>query len=317
MTTMIRTRWAAIGAAVAITLGGGGLGLVAATSPSDATTFVPITPCRVMDTRPAPDTVGPRSAPLAAGDTHTVSVHGDHGNCTGIPSTATAVQLNVTAVGASTLTFLTLWPAGETRPLASSLNPSPGQPPTPNAVTTGLDDDGQFNIFNKFGSVDVLADITGYHTDHHHDDRYPTRTEIDARLASGKYLLPLFTPKATDLSFSSLRWVLPPDYTDGTALTLLLTITHGNDPGGCTVRVSKDFVFVYRDGEQINLDGGLTTGEAAFDAANTARVVAVDVIETPTAVLRRGDAIQVDVFTTGGTCSPDKVGLAGAIILYE
>ncbi|NNE12435.1 MAG: hypothetical protein HKN41_09355, partial [Ilumatobacter sp.] len=175
MSSMIRTRWAAIGAAIAVTLGGVGIGLVSATAPPSATAFVPITACRVMDTRPAPDTVGPRSAPLGAGDTHTVTVHGDNGNCTGIPASATAVQLNVTAVDASTLTFLTLWAAGDDQPDASSLNPSPGQPPTPNAVTTALNSSGQFNIFNKFGSVNVLADINGYYvvdTDDSGDDAW-------------------------------------------------------------------------------------------------------------------------------------------------
>jgi len=44
-----------------------------------------------------------------------------------------ALALNVTAIGATAPTFLTVWPGG-TRPTASSLNPVPGQPPTPNGV---------------------------------------------------------------------------------------------------------------------------------------------------------------------------------------
>jgi len=183
--TIIRTRWAAIGAAVAVTLGAGGLGLAGATSPSDAVTFVPITPCRVIDTRSNPDfNVGSKTSPLGPGETHTISAHGDNGNCTGIPASATGVSLNVTAVGATAPTFLTIWAHGEAQPEASSLNPAPGQAPAPNAVASGLSSDGEFNVYNAFGNVDVIADINGYYTDHHHDDRYYTESEVDAAVAA-------------------------------------------------------------------------------------------------------------------------------------
>ena len=167
-TNLLKTRWAAIGAAVAVTLGAGGLGISYATSPAGATAFVPITPCRVVDTRPAPDTVGARTSPLGPEETFTVTAHGNNGNCTGIPTGATGLSLNVTALGATSGTFLTLWATGATQPTASNLNPQPGQPPTPNAVTTGLSAGGQFNIFNKVGSVNVIVDIVGYYTDHQH-----------------------------------------------------------------------------------------------------------------------------------------------------
>jgi len=178
--SLIRTRWAAIGAAVAITLGAGGVGLVSATVSSGVrTVFVPIEPCRIMDTR-AEFQVGPRDTPIGPGQTHTVSAHGTNGDCS-IPDDATALALNVTAVGASAPTFLTIWGDGS-RPTASSLNPTPGQPPAPNAVTTDLTDAaGQFNVYNLQGSVDVLADVGGYYVDHDHDDRYYTQAEIDQR----------------------------------------------------------------------------------------------------------------------------------------
>ncbi|MFW2334102.1 hypothetical protein [Ilumatobacter sp.] len=178
----IRTRWAAIGAVVAITLGGGGVGLVRATQPDGASTLVPITPCRVIDTRPEFN-VGPKASPLGPGETHSVSAHGDNGDCTGIPADAVALSMNVTAVDATAPTFLTIWATGESQPTASSLNPTPGQPPAPNAVTTDLSAGGQFDIFNLDGNVHVLADINGYYVDHHHDDRYYTQEEVDMLLA--------------------------------------------------------------------------------------------------------------------------------------
>ena len=134
--SLLRTRWAAVGAAVAVALGAGGIAMVDATVTSGArTVFVPITPCRLVDTRPN-STVGPRSAPLGSADTDVVDAHGTNGDCSGIPTGAVGLSLNVTAIGATLPTFLTVWSADDARPEASSLNPSPGQPPTPNAVTT-------------------------------------------------------------------------------------------------------------------------------------------------------------------------------------
>lgn len=182
---MIRARWAALGAAVAVAIGGGGIGLVGATSPSDATAFVAITPCRVVDTRPAADfNTGPKATPLGPGEKHTVNTTtGDTGQCSGIPTSARAVALNVTALGATLPTFLVVWPTGADRPDASNLNPAPGSPPVPNAVTTGLDANGRFDIFNRQGNVDVIADIVGYYVDHDHDDRYYTQAQVETKIS--------------------------------------------------------------------------------------------------------------------------------------
>jgi len=138
------------------------------------TTFVAITPCRLADTRPAPDRVGTADA-LGADDTQTFAVHGSNGECT-IPTDAVAVSVNVTAVGASVESFLTLWPDGDL-PLVSSLNPAPGEPPTPNAVTVSLSAAGGFNLYNFVGSVNVVIDVNGYHT-------RASLADLDARLAA-------------------------------------------------------------------------------------------------------------------------------------
>ena len=180
--SLLRTRWSAVGAAVAVTLGAGGIGLVSATSPSDATTFVPITPCRLFDTRPEFQ-VGDRGTPLGAGDVHTVIATGDNGNCIGIPTNATAVSMNMTSTDATAPTFLTVWAAGESQPSASSMNPIPGSPATPNGVIAALNSDGEFSTFNLAGSVHVFADINGYYVDHDHDDRYYTQDQVDANFA--------------------------------------------------------------------------------------------------------------------------------------
>jgi hypothetical protein len=83
-------------------------------------------------------------------------------------------------VNATAPTFLTIYPNDATRPTASSLNPQPGSPATPNAVITDLSPGGRFAIFNNAGTVDVIVDVNGYFVDHDHDDRYYTEAEIDS-----------------------------------------------------------------------------------------------------------------------------------------
>ena len=69
---VLRVRWAAIGAAVAVSLGAGGIGIVNATiSSGSKAVYVPIEPCRLADTRTGADNVGSRSTPLGARGTHT------------------------------------------------------------------------------------------------------------------------------------------------------------------------------------------------------------------------------------------------------
>ncbi len=180
--SVLRTRWAALGAAVAVTLGAGGVGLSYATSPAGASAYVPIVPCRLADTRLSSN-VGPHSQPLGADGMIGYDGWGAVAPDCSLPSGTSALQLNVTAVNATTLTNLRFYPEGEPTPGASHLNPAPGQPPTPNAVTVTLNAAGRFSVFNRFGSVDVVIDVLGYYTDHHHDDRYYTKGDVDALLA--------------------------------------------------------------------------------------------------------------------------------------
>jgi hypothetical protein len=176
-----RSRWAAVGAVLAISLGAGGIGIThATTSSGEKPIFIPIEPCRLADLRPAPFQVGPRPAPLGPNETYNLSGWGAVGECT-LPTGTTGLALNVTAVGATQDTFLTFFPAGATRPNASNLNPSPGQPPTPNAVNIDLNGAGQFSVYNLQGSVHVIIDVVGVYDDHNHDDRYYTEAEVDSK----------------------------------------------------------------------------------------------------------------------------------------
>jgi len=163
----LRSKWAAVGAAVAVTLGAGGIGIThATTSSGEMPIYLPIEPCRLADTRPDSQ-VGDRGTPLGAAETYTLDGQGSVGNCT-LPSGTTALSLNVTALDATAPTFVSLFPAGASLPVASHLNPLPGQGPTPNAVNVDLNGSGEFSIYNLQGTVNVIIDVVGVYDDHEH-----------------------------------------------------------------------------------------------------------------------------------------------------
>jgi hypothetical protein len=167
---------------ISLLAGVGVIGSAAASTDPAASVFVPVSPCRLFDTRPEFQ-VGSRATPLGADESHTVTATGASGDCN-LPAGISAVTLNVTAVGATAPTFLTVYPADVTRPDASHLNPSPGQPPTPNAVNTGVSPTGRFSVYNLAGEVHVFADVVGYFVEHDHDDRYYTKSQSDGRYAA-------------------------------------------------------------------------------------------------------------------------------------
>lgn len=119
--------------------------------PGAGTELRPVAPYRVMSSR---DAIGPFSTPWGPGQTRSVPI-------TGLPTDATAVVLNVTALRATApRSHLRVFPAGQPLPLASSLNFERGVN-TPNLVTVGLRG-GRVDIYNANGTVDVIADVVGY-----------------------------------------------------------------------------------------------------------------------------------------------------------
>jgi hypothetical protein len=181
--SVVRTRWAAIGAAVAVTLGAGGIGLVdAAKGSGDRAVYTAIEPCRLLDTRPDQG-IGGRTTPLGPAETYPLVAHGDHGQCVGIPADTVAVELNVTGLLTTGDTHLTIWDGQAPVPNASHLNLTVGHGPIPNSVTTDLDAGG-FAVFNNSATAHVIIDIVGIYQDHTHDDRYYTEAEVNALIAT-------------------------------------------------------------------------------------------------------------------------------------
>lgn len=119
--------------------------------------FVPVSPKRLLDSR---DGTGGYSTPWGPGQSRSVTAVGAS---TGIPESATAVVLNTTGFAPTSWTHLTVWPAGETMPVASSLNLPTGDARA-NLVITKVGTADQVSIFNNSGNIDVIADVAGYYT---------------------------------------------------------------------------------------------------------------------------------------------------------
>jgi hypothetical protein len=169
---LVKTRCAVVGAALAVTFGLGGLDFASATVVTGVrNVFVPVVPCRLFDTRPAPSTVGARSTPILKDEQFQVAVRGPQGKCN-VSSGATAVVLNVTALDAKGDGFLTVWPAENPLPNTSNLNFSNGQAPVANAVTVKIDSQGAIKFASSARSLNVIADVVGFFEDHNHADAY-------------------------------------------------------------------------------------------------------------------------------------------------
>lgn len=167
-----RSRWAAIGAAVAVTLGGGGLFAVSAASPESST--VAIDPARILDTRTDVGLADPFVSPVPQDLKVTGSIPTATGTKTVVPTGATGVFLNLTPVSSTAAGFISVRPANAPGlPTTSNVNFTVGEI-NPNAVLVELPvggaDDGKIEItFDAFGvagpTTEVLVDVVGYTTD--------------------------------------------------------------------------------------------------------------------------------------------------------
>ena len=160
--SVVRSRWAAVGAAVAVACGAGGVGWVAhATSVDSISSFVNIAPCRLFDTRAGGDTVGNRSTPLGTGETFERQVWGSNGACA-IPSTATGISYNLTVPDPVVTGFVKLYPGDAAVPNASAINTSALFGTKANGGIVGLSATGSIKLFNQVGPLNAILDITGY-----------------------------------------------------------------------------------------------------------------------------------------------------------
>ncbi len=144
-----------------------GPGGVSATSASDIITYEHYgattleAPVRICDTRSGatdPSTYADQS--LGQGFTFNLPVVGANGD--GVPSSASAVIVNVTAVHPSAWGYFTIWPSGGAVPATSALNFSQGENAVANLVEVGIGSNGDISIQNAYGNTDLLVDVAGW-----------------------------------------------------------------------------------------------------------------------------------------------------------
>ncbi len=134
-----------------LTIGGLSFTIQQHAGSADGFRFVPVSPCRVADTRfgDAPT--------MAARETRSFPI--PQSAC-GIPNTAQAYSLNVTVVPKKPLAYLTLWPTGQTQPGVSTLNSWDGIV-VANAAMVPAGMDGAVSVYVT-DPTDVILDINGY-----------------------------------------------------------------------------------------------------------------------------------------------------------
>jgi uncharacterized repeat protein (TIGR01451 family) len=117
--------------------------------------FVPVTPCRIADTR---NPNGPFGGPLLGANTP--RDFNIPASACGIPDNAVAYSLNMTVVPLGGLSFLSVWPAGQPQPVVSTLNSLDGRIKANAAIVpAGLN--GAITAF-AFNPTHVIIDINGY-----------------------------------------------------------------------------------------------------------------------------------------------------------
>jgi hypothetical protein len=123
--------------------------------------FTPLAvPVRVADTRTA-SLVGTET-PIGAAATESFSLAT---TASGIPATATAVVSNFTVVSGATSGYLSIYPAPAmtTQPDFSSIN-WVANDIVPNFTIADTNGTGSVEVYNSYGTVNVLADVFGYFT---------------------------------------------------------------------------------------------------------------------------------------------------------
>ncbi|MEY2958012.1 MAG: hypothetical protein RLZZ01_580 [Actinomycetota bacterium] len=126
-------------------------------SPNGQVDFVPLSPLRLLDTREPGGVLNPFTGGGRLGTNRTIEIpiRGQRG----VPSNATAVSVNVTAVDAVSGTYLTAYPCG-TRPPTSTLNLSPAQGVAANGTMVKLSSTGKLCLYT-LQSVHAIVDING------------------------------------------------------------------------------------------------------------------------------------------------------------
>lgn len=113
--------------------------------------FVPVTPCRLVDTRQTQNPI--------QGGTSQNFILPQLGGCN-IPTSAAAYALNATVVPRGYLGYLTVWPTGQVQPGVSTMNSLDGRVKANAAIVSG-GYQGAISVYAS-NTTDVILDVNGY-----------------------------------------------------------------------------------------------------------------------------------------------------------
>ena len=209
---------------------------------AESTDFNGMVPERQLDTRIG---VGAADAAVAAGGTVVLDVTKG-----GVPTTGvTAVVLNVTVTSPTRGGYITVYPSdAEERPVTSSLNYAANST-TGSLVIATVAADGTVSLYNgSSGTVEIIADVSGWFTTAVEGDDYealvPERA-LDTRNATGVLTT---TPVASKTSIQ-LNVTASANVPDDAAAVVLTLVSNQPTKGG--------FITVWPEGEEMPLASSL------------------------------------------------------------
>jgi hypothetical protein len=191
-------------------------------SVTGADRYTPARSTRIYDSRAGSGQVG-AGLTLKAGSVATISLRGN------VPVSSfagTAAVLNVTVIGGPDVvpaSYLTAYPGGAQRPLASNLIFGPRQA-VANLVTVPIGTDGTINIYNAVGHADVIVDLEGWYGPNGADRFYPMAPAriLDTRAGSDQPGANHTIAGGTSYSMSLDRVAnLPPAGVDGVVMDVV------------------------------------------------------------------------------------------------
>jgi hypothetical protein len=225
-----------------------GVGLTAgamafASTPVAASTggnsYVSVSPVRLLDTRLTKQTLGANG-----------SLSLQVANTTHVPASATAVAINVTVTNTSASSYLTVYPTGESVPLASNLNWSAGETLANEAIVT-IGTGYSISFYNDAGSADVVVDLQGYFV---------------PEASSGAYFVPLTPSRIADTRSGSGKPYAGETLGSGGYLNIQVAGMGGVPNSGVTAAVlhvtttdttAPSYLSVYPTGESLPLASNL------------------------------------------------------------
>ncbi|TMK89018.1 MAG: hypothetical protein E6G57_03710 [Actinobacteria bacterium] len=216
-------------------------------STSTGGTYGSLSPSRILDTR---NGTGAPAGPLPGGQSLNLRATG----VGGVPSSGVgAVVLNVTAVGPTAGSYLTVYPNGSAVPTASNLNFGPGQN-VPNLVIAKVGSGGTVDVYNAVGLTDVVVDVAGWYSDGSTSSSAtglygpvtPARI-LDTRSGTGGYSHKVGAGQSISVQAAGVGGV---PSTGVSAVVLNVTVTNPNDgsyltayPNGSSVPTASNLNF--------------------------------------------------------------------------